>query len=268
MTMLQRAGLALSLLLAMAQPLAAVEPCFGPPNVEEFHYSWRLRGGLRMIAGFIFPTSGLGSLKTTYPVEGKSGTSSELLITAPEGASGGYYAYESTMDDAGSRTEMTYHGYSWGEKMRKERTNFDYGKRLARIHKETPKGAEYRVKKMPDGEANLRDVLTAIHFLRQNAPRMTGPIVTSIFSDGKDYPVMFRPGERRSFVIEGKNLATRAFDITDAPGGKKWPGGVSVWITDDERRIPVRIVIQQSLASLQLDVRTIKGCASIHAPHG
>ena len=42
----------------------------GKAHVEEFRYSWRLRGAIRFIAGLVFPTSGVGNLKTTYPKEG------------------------------------------------------------------------------------------------------------------------------------------------------------------------------------------------------
>lgn len=239
--------------------------CQGSTNVEEFRYSWRLRGGLRWIAGLMFPTSGVGNLRTTYPKSGEHGINSELLITAANGPSGGFYAYESQMDEAGQKTLVTYHGYAWGSKSRKERTVFDYVKRLARIHKETPEKTENTVKKMPD-EQNLRDILTAIYFLRQNAGRISGPLTTSIYSDGKEYPVLFRPsGERRSFVIEGKTTNATAFEIVDAPGGKKWPGGVKVWLSDDARRIPFRIEITQSMASLQLDLQSVEACAFMHS---
>jgi hypothetical protein len=258
--------LALAIALTGAPVLPAAElNCRGEANVEEYRYSWRLRGGIRFIAGLIFPTSGVGNLKTTYPATGGQNISSELLITAKNGPSGGFYAYESEMDAAGRKTLVTYHGYAWGQKSRKERTVFDYVKRLARIHKETPEKVEDRVKKLPGDEAELRDILTAIHFLRQNAPQINGAITTSIYSDGKDYPVMFQPGARQAFTIEGKSTMAREFRIVDAPGGKKWPGGVSVWLSDDARRIPFRITIQQGMASLQLDLQTIEACAFMQA---
>jgi hypothetical protein len=53
----------------------------------------------------------------------------------------------------------------------------------------------------------------------------------------------------------------RAFRIVDAPGGKKWSGGVTVWLTNDDRHIPVRIEIQQSVASVQLDLQKIESGA-------
>lgn len=233
--------------------------CNSTSNVEELQYSWRLRGGVRFLAGFVFPTSGVGNLKTTYG----QNVHSELLITAPNGRQGGYYAYESDIDPKG-KTLMTYHGYSWGKKSRNERTIFDYVKGLARIRKTTPEETENRVKKLPEAD-EFRDILTAIHYLRQNSDRIVRPIQTSIYSDGKEYPVIFQRGERKSFVIEGKTTIAQGFKIVDAPGGKKWPGGVTVWLSADGRRLPVRIEIQQSIASLQLDLQKVESCATLMA---
>ncbi|HEX8410555.1 MAG TPA: DUF3108 domain-containing protein [Thermoanaerobaculia bacterium] len=224
------------------------------PNIEEFRYSWRLRGGVRLIAGLMFPTSGVGNLKTTF---GET-IHSELLITAPTGKQGGFYAYESDMNGGGAKTLMTYHGYAWGKKSRNERTIFDHVKGLARIRKQTPDEVENRVKKLPATNDEVRDILTAIVYLRQNATTLAGPLQTTIYSDGKEYPVVFKPGLSKPFTVEGKLVTARAFHIVDAPGGKKWPGGVTVWLTNDDRRVPVRIEIQQSMASLQLDLQKIE----------
>jgi hypothetical protein len=247
MTIIRKIGIAALAMLVSASAFGA------SPNTEEFHYSWRLRGGVRFIAGLLFPTTGVGNLKTTYGDR----IHSELLITAPAGKQGGYYAYESDMDEGG-KTLMTFHGYAWGKKSRTERTIFDHEKGLARMRKETPEGGENRVKKLPESHDELRDMLTAIYFLRQNAGAIRGPMTTTIYSDGKEYPVIFRPGATKPFAIEGKSVDARAFHIVDAPGGKKWSGGVTVWLTSDDRRVPIRIEIQQSMASVQLDLRKIE----------
>lgn len=259
-----RRFLVMLVLMLTAMSASATElNCDGAANVEEFRYSWRLRGGLRWVAGLMFPTSGLGNLKTVFPRDGRTTINSELLITSPTGRSGGFYLYESEMDPGGHKTLMTYSGYAWGKKARKERTVFDYVKRLARIRKETPEKVEDKVRPLPDDQ--LRDVLTAIYFLRQNAGRITGPMTTQIYADGKEYPVVFRPAERRSFVIEGKRVNALGFEIVDAPGGKKWPGGVKVWLSEDPRRIPFQIEIRQTFASLQLDLTSIEACAFMQA---
>ena len=239
---------------SVALTMAVSAPAFAG-EMEEFRYSWRLRGGVRLLAGLVFPTSGVANLQTTFG----DTIHSELLITAPNGKQGGFYAYESDMDGRGAKTLMTYHGYAWGKKARNERTVFDHVKGLARIQKQTTEDTDYRVKKLPESE--VRDILTAIVYLRQNAATLSKPITTTIYSDGKEYPVIFKPGAHKAFTVEGQRVTARAFHIVDAPGGKKWPGGVTVWLTGDDRRIPVRIEIEQSMASLQLDLQKIEASA-------
>ena len=244
---------------------AAELNCNSSTTTEDFRYSWRLRGGLRWIAGLLFPTSGIASLKTVYPTDTDHSINSELLITTPNGHNNGYFAYESEMDETGRKTLMTYNGYAWGSKMRKERTLFDYPNRFARVHKETPSGVENKVKRIDD--ENLRDVLTVIYFLRQNAASITAPITTSMY-EGREYPVVFQPirtNRPPQFILEGKPVKALGFEIIDAPGGRKWPGHVQVWLSDDERRIPLRIMIQQGMASLQLDLTSVEACAVMHA---
>jgi hypothetical protein len=241
---------------------AAEMNCHGPSNTETFKYSWRLRGGLSWLAGFIFPTSGVGELKTTFPTGEVKSINTELLITSADRKSG-FYAYESQMDETGQKTLMTYHAYAWKNKSRKERTFFDYAKRLAHMHKETPEKQWDRVQPLPAEQ--FHDVLTAIYYLRQDAANIRGPISTTIYSDGNSYPVTIRPAERRAFAVGGRQVAALGFEIVDAPGGKKWPGGIKVWLSDDARRIPFRIEIVQSMASLQLDLQSIESCAFMQA---
>jgi Protein of unknown function (DUF3108) len=247
---------------------AANTNCSGAvTNIEQFRYSWRLRGGLSWIAGIMFPTTGVAAMKNVYPKSGETNINSELLITAADQKSG-FFVYESEMEASGQKTLMTYHGYAWGKKSRKERTLFDYVKRLARIHRETPDKVEDKVKPLSADslrDNSLRDILTAIYYLRQNADKIHGPIQTSIYSDGKDYPVIFRPAESQTCVIDGRRVNTLGFEIADAPGGRKWQGGVKVWLTQDERRIPCRIEIRQSFAMLQLDLSSIEACAFMSA---
>lgn len=234
--------------------------CSGTPNLEDFRYTWRIKGGLSIIAGLIFPTSGVGQLKTSYPVGTDHTINSELLITSRDRS--GFYVYESEIDSSGEKTLMSYHGYAWKNKSRKERTVFDYPKKLARLHKETPEKQWDRVLPLPAD--SLRDILTAIYFLRQHGPTIHGPMTTTIYSDGNSYPVLLKPVERRTFDIEGQRVGAMGFQIVDAPNnnsGKKWPGGVSVWISEDARRIPFRIEIQQSMASLQLELQSVESCA-------
>lgn len=248
--------------LASGTVFAVEMNCHGPSNVEDFHYTWHMRGGLAWIAGLIFPTSGVGELKTVFPAGDQHSITSELLITSPDQR--GYYVYQSEMDGAGQKTLVTYHGYAWKDKWRKERTVFDYVKRLAQIHREKPAKQWDSTEPLP-GES-FRDVLTAIYYLRQDAPNIHAPMVTTIYSDGHSYPVIFRPIDSRTFEIQGQKVNALGFEIVDAGTSRKhWPGGVKVWVSNDERRIPFRIEILQSMASLQLELQSVESCAFMAA---
>src|ERR1051325_3892544 len=120
MRRLSYTAVVLALLLSGTAARAATSACRGAAGSGGFRYTWGMRGGLSWVAGFVFPTSGVGEFKTSF-AGGK--IDSSLLITAP-GGRGGFYAYESTMDDS-ARTLTTYHGYAWKNKSRKERTVFD-----------------------------------------------------------------------------------------------------------------------------------------------
>lgn len=243
--------------LLMAIPADATDrTCLAYGPAEQFRYSWRLRGGLAWIAGLRFPTSGTGRMSTS--TETPDSINSRLRITSGKGDDG-HYEYVSDMDASGNRTLMSYHGYEWGGSGRKEQTFFDHAKHLARIHKDTVKGHEYKVKKLPVDAP--RDVLTGIFFLRQNAQNINVPLAFDIYSDGKLYPVLFRPIGSASIVFGGDRTVVRKFRITAAPGTeRKWPGGVEVWLTDDSRSIPVRIEIQRSFAKLRLELDRIEAC--------
>lgn len=253
--------LALAFLCAIPTASAVELNCRGPANVESFHYAWKLRGGLSWIAGIMFPTTGVGELKTTYPTPARNAIDSSLLITAS--GKGGFYAYETEMDAAGQRTLMTYHAYVWKDKSRKERTLFDYKSGVAHLHKETPEKQWDKTDPIPPG--SFHDVVSAIHYLRQNAAAIRGPVGATIYSDGKSYPVIIRPAPRDVFTIGNQQVAAVGFEIVDAPGGRKWPGGMKIWLSDDARRIPFRIEIIQSMASLQLDLQSIDSCDFMQA---
>jgi hypothetical protein len=248
--------LALAFVCAIPSASAVELNCRGPANVESFHYAWKLRGGLSWIAGIMFPTTGVGELKTTYPSPARNAIDSSLLITAS--GKGGFYAYETEMDAAGQHTLMTYHAYVWKDKSRKERTLFDYKAGVAHLHKETPEKQWDKTDPIPAG--SFHDVVSAIHYLRQNAATIHGPVGTMIYSDGKSYPVIIRPANREVFMLGNQQVAASGFEVVDAPGGRKWPGGMKIWLSDDARRIPFRIEIIQSMASLQLDLQSIDAC--------
>jgi hypothetical protein len=237
----------LTILLLSANTLFAA----GPVSPERFHYSWRLRGGLAWLASLRFPTSGFGELRTVRSSEPSNVVDTQLKITPRDGD--GFYLYQSQIDGRNSQTLMTYHGYEWGDKSRHERTLFDYVKHLARIRKETGEIVENRVKPIPPD--TIRDVLTAIYYLRQNSAQLANSFSSNIYSDGKLYPVVFVRQGRDVITLSGHRYDATIYRIS-APrdAQRRWPGAVRVWITEDEAAIPVRIEMQRNFATLRLDL--------------
>src|SRR6185369_11942767 len=100
-----------------------------------------------------------------------------------------------------------------------------------------------KVKPLPPQD--MRDVLTAIYYLRQNATQITGPVQSQVFSDGKLYTVVFTPAGHKNIGIGSVPVAANGYRISATPNAqKKFPGEVVVWLTNDGRRLPVRIEVQ------------------------
>jgi hypothetical protein len=216
-----------------------------PASAETLQYNWSMRGGLSWFAGLRFPTSGTGLL--TYASNGQHLTSS-LRITSPKEPSAAL-VYESTMTPSGDHTVASAEGYSWHETRRHVRSFFDTMKQLLHIEKTTQNGLETHDKPWTSGE--VRDVLTAIQFLRVHGDEIASPVASTVYSNGKAYPVVITPVGARTV----NSVATQQYRIEAAPGAQaKYPGEVRLWITDDGRRVPVRIELAQKLATVRLDL--------------
>ena len=216
-----------------------------PASAETLQYNWTMRGGLSWLAGLRFPTSGVGYL--TQAVNGQQ-LDSSLRITSPKDPTAAL-VYESSMAPSGDRTFASAEGYSWHETRRHVRSFFDSVKQLLHIEKTTQKGTEAQVKPWASGD--VRDVLTAIQFLRVHGEDIATPIASTVYSNGKAYPVIITPAGTATV----NNTATTEFRIEAAPGAAaKYPGEVRLWISSDERHVPVRIELAQRLATVRLDL--------------
>ena len=216
-----------------------------PASAETLRYNWTMRGGLSWVAGLRFPTSGVGFLTQT---ESGSNVTSTLRITSPKEPSAAM-VYESTMLASGEKTFTSAEGYTWQQSRRHVRSLFDTVKHLLRVEKTTPKGTEEQVKPWTNGE--VRDVLTAIQFLRVQGSEIAGPVQTNVYSNGTAYPVVITPIGTATV----NDVRTTRFRIQAAPGAAdKYPGEVRVWISADARRVPVRIELAQKLATVRLDL--------------
>ena len=235
------------LALAVASSLVSAPSLAGPlttGSVERLHYSWSLQGALAWVARLAFPVSGNGTLET----RAADMVSSRLTMTTPNQQ--GHAFYDSRMSADGSRTYASSDGYSWRNRSEQQKVTFDYSANVARIEKHDADGVETKVRQLES--ETPRDVLTSIFYLRQNASSVTTPHRAQVYSGGKPYTFLFTPQPLTSLSRNGRTTRVRPFVIQPVDGTKK--GAVRVWLTEDSRRVPMRIEIEQNHATLRLDL--------------
>lgn len=214
---------------------------------ETLRYDWRLRGALSWIARVKFPTSGTGILQTA-PRGG--GVESQLRVNA-----GGrdYLEYRSRMDESARRTLTSVNGYSFGDRSERKETVYDYSANVARVAEREQGQTDTKTRPLAVDEA--RDVLTTIAYLREHANAIRGSLMTDVFADGKPYRVIIKSEGVKNAEYQGRQVPSRVFRVVAAPGAQKKFPGLTVWLSDDAQRLPLRIVIDQQYASLDLRLR-------------
>ena len=211
---------------------------------ETLRYDWHLRGALSWIAGLKFPTSGSGLLQTFFR---NGSVQTQLRVNGGKS----YIEYQSVIEPSLLRTLTSANGYAFGSKREHKETTYDYESDVALV---AEPGERTRTHPLPVD--NARDVLTTITYLREHAASITGPITTDVFSDGKPYRVIIRPNGVKTTEWQGRTVQARVFNIVAAPGAQKKFPGVSVWLSDDARHLPLRILLDQQFASLDLRLKS------------
>lgn len=212
-------------------------------SAETLRYDWKIRGGLSWIAGLRFPTSGVGVLKTE---QGGGVVDSHLRVSA---GSRDYIEYRSRMDDSATRTLASENGYAFGARSERKETVYDYSANVARLEEQEKGRTERKTRPLQVDEA--RDILTTIAYLREHADKVTTPMTTDIYAEGKPYRVLIQPQGRKAIA----ERTARVFSVVSAPGAASRFPGMTVWLSDDGQRLPLRIVLQQKYASLHLNLR-------------
>lgn len=213
---------------------------------ETLRYNWKLRGALSWFARLKFPTSGTGVLQT-QPSNGA--VQSQLRVSA-----GGrdYIEYVSHMSANGERTFASTNGYSLGDHSERKETVFDYAANIAKVNEHEQGKVDTRTRPLAADVA--RDALTTITWLRGNASSVAHPLVTDIYSDGKPYRVRIEPTGFEKTSWQGRDVQTRVFRITAAPGSKKKFPGLTVWLSEDAQHLPLRMIFDQPYGA-SLDLR-------------
>lgn len=234
---LAAAAFALLSTAAFARPAAAD---------ETLRYDWKLRGLLSWVAGVKFPTSGTGLLQTS-----PRGNSVESQLRVHAGGKD-YIEYRSSMD-ASRRTLASVNGYSFGSKTERKESVYDYNANVVRVADRDDDQTELKTRPLTVEDA--RDVLTTITFLREHATTINGPLTTDVYSDGKPYRVTIKPEGLKSAEWQGRQVPARVFHVVAASGATKKFPGLTVWLSEDAQHLPLRIMLEQQFASIDLKLR-------------
>lgn len=232
--------LVLALLLTVV-----VVPASAAGAAETLRYEWRLRSPFSWIARIKFPTSGAGVLRTE-----QTGAALESSLRVSAGGHD-YFEYRSTMERDVSRTLTSRSGYAFGSKREVKETIYDYAAGVARTADQDEGVTEIKTRPLTQDEA--RDALTIIAYLRQHAARIRSPLSAEVFSDGKRYPVTIQPKGTRTYVWNRQQVPAAVFEVV--PAGQQKDGGFTLWLSKDERRLPLRIILEQKYGSLDLRLR-------------
>lgn len=254
--MIRRAVVTMALVSALAAGSAEAAPC-AKGTTERIRYDWQLGGVLSWIASLAFPTHGIAELETAG-----EGARLESVLRVRDDQKSGYFLYRSVIDRDAERTAVSESGHSWDGRTKIETATLDYRRREARIEENDSRdGRSIRTKSI--GDDDLRDVLTSIWMLRARASTLTSTLRLEIFSDGSVYPVNVVPLGLKTIDLAGSKRKVRGFRIVAAPEQqRKWPGGVSIWFSEDADRYPLRIDIKRSVATLQLVLKEPPQCAA------
>ena len=87
----------------------------------------------------------------------------------------------------------------------------------------------------------------------QHAAGIRAPLTTEVFSDGKRYPVTIQPKGTRTHEWNRQQVPAAVFEVV--PAGQQKDGGFTLWLSKDERRLPLRIILEQKYGSLDLRLR-------------
>ncbi len=104
----------------------------------------------------------------------------------------------------------------------------------------------------------IQDLLSAVYFLRTQ-PLVVGSTTAVPISDaGKVYNVDVIARQREEIKVDAGKFKTVKLDVKAFEGRYvKRQGEMFIWVTDDERRLPVRAKIKTSGATVTIDLKRI-----------
>lgn len=176
-----------------------------------------------------------------------------------------HYRHESYVDPASLLVLRTTKLDEQGKRVRLSESIFDRATNLQTWTERNPNDAQAQprvVRNVLEGAAH--DFISAIYFLRTQ-PLKTGQTLELVVGDsGQTFRIPVRVLERKTMkTVVGKVSALRVeiglFGAGRLVGDRK--GEMSIWITDDARRLPVRAQLKADVGTLDIKLKKVSGGA-------
>jgi hypothetical protein len=105
----------------------------------------------------------------------------------------------------------------------------------------------------------IQDILTVIYFLRMQKLEVGKTFDVPLSDAGRVYRFSVAVGERKQFnTVLGKVTAVRIDPALFGENGVvRARGSLSIWITDDHRRLPVRAQLKVDIGTFDIKLKRV-----------
>ena len=108
----------------------------------------------------------------------------------------------------------------------------------------------------PEGS---QDVLSAFYFVRSQALTPGAVLVVPNHTDGKNYPVEVRVLRRETVTVPAGTFACVVVEpLLKSAGLFKQEGSLTIWLTDDARRMPVLMKSKVAVGSIAAELESFR----------
>ncbi len=171
-----------------------------------------------------------------------------------------FQKYESTVDGTLLHALKTTKRDEQGKRLRESEANFDYGEKKVTYVETDPKDPSRPPRRVASAiDIGTQDVVSAVYFLR-GEDLAVGKTFTYKVSDSGlvyDVPVRVTARERIKSVL-GKKWCWRLEPEVFGEGRFiEQKGSLTIWMTDDDKRIPVRALLNTKLGKVKISLKKI-----------
>lgn len=172
-----------------------------------------------------------------------------------------YQRYESSVDATQMQILKTVKHDEQGDRVRNSEANFDYQTKKVFYIENDPNDATRPPRRVASViELKTQDIISSVYNLRGQELAVGKTFIFKISDSGLvyDVPVKITARERKKSIL-GKKWCWRVEPDVFGDGRMiEQKGSLTIWITDDEERVPVRAELETSLGDVNIKLKKIQ----------